>query len=105
MTFEEIKSLIHQNFSEAVIDENVTSSPSSLLIQSDKIHEVCAFLQSNERTYFDSLSCLTGIDNGLDADNMEVLYHLYSIPYDLHLALSVELPRVILAFKVIVNLL
>ena len=54
---------------------------------------MCDLLLSNDQTYFDSLSCLTGIDNGEEEGTMEVVYHLYSIPYDLHLTLSVEVDR------------
>jgi NADH-quinone oxidoreductase subunit C len=43
--------------------------------------------------YFDSLSCITGMDNGPQAGTMEVIYNLYSIPYDLHLMLKVRLER------------
>jgi NADH-quinone oxidoreductase subunit C len=39
------------------------------------------------------LSCLTGIDNGPEAATMEVVYNLYSIPFDHHLMIKVILPR------------
>jgi NADH-quinone oxidoreductase subunit C len=39
------------------------------------------------------LSCVTGIDNGTDAGTMEVVYNLYSIPYNHHLMIRVVLPR------------
>ena len=39
------------------------------------------------------LSCQTGIDNGPDAGTMEVVYNLYSIPYNHHFCLKVILPR------------
>jgi NADH-quinone oxidoreductase subunit C len=39
------------------------------------------------------LSCLTGIDNGPEAATMEVVYNLYSIPFNHHVALKVILPR------------
>ena len=43
--------------------------------------------------YFDSLSCVTGIDNGPEKNTMEVVHNLYSIPYNHHLMLRVELDR------------
>jgi NADH-quinone oxidoreductase subunit C len=55
--------------------------------------EVCRSLHTNPETYFDQLSCITGIDNGPEAKTMEVIYHLYSIPYNFSLALKVVLPR------------
>ena len=39
------------------------------------------------------LSCVTGLDNGPQTNTMEVIYNLYSIPYNLHLMLKVVLPR------------
>jgi NADH-quinone oxidoreductase subunit C len=57
------------------------------------IAEVCRFLYEGEHTYFDLLSCITGIDGGPEASSMEVVYSLYSIPYHIHLSLKVILPR------------
>lgn len=93
MQFEEIKSLIIEKFPDAVKGENLASSPPTLQIERNLITKVCTFLHENDKTYFDSLACLTGIDNGEETGTMEVIYHLYSIPYDIHLGLSAELER------------
>ncbi|MEQ6167680.1 MULTISPECIES: NADH-quinone oxidoreductase subunit C [unclassified Ekhidna] len=93
MQFEGIKSLIEAELPGAVQGEDETSSPRALLIQKDHIVDVCKLLHVNEKTYFDSLSCLTGLDNGEENNTMEVIYNLYSIPFDLRLALKVELDR------------
>ena len=39
------------------------------------------------------LSCVTGVDNGPDVGTMEVIYNLYSIPFNHHLMIKVMLPR------------
>jgi len=93
MTFEHIKSLISEKLSDAVLGEDLNATPNALLIDKARIHEVCELLHADEKTYFDMLSCLTGIDNGLEKGSMEVVYNLYSIPFDLHLMLKVELDR------------
>ncbi|MEQ9467762.1 MAG: NADH-quinone oxidoreductase subunit C [Ekhidna sp.] len=93
MQFEEIKKLIEQELPSAVIGEDLESTPKALLIHPSEIKEVCTFIHAHEKTYFDSLSCLTVLDNGEEKNTMEVIYNLYSIPYDLHLALKVELDR------------
>ncbi|MEM8938766.1 MAG: NADH-quinone oxidoreductase subunit C [Bacteroidota bacterium] len=93
MQFEEIKLLIEEKFSESITGENLNSDPHTLIIDATYIYNICAFLLKCDLTYFDSLSCLTGIDNGEEKGTMEVVYHLYSIPFDLHLALSVVLDR------------
>ncbi len=93
MKVEEIKGFINRHIGGATIEENRRASPFTLTVAPTKIHTVCEFLHANEKTYFDQLSCLTGLDNGLDAGTMEIIYTLYSIPYDLSLMLRVELER------------
>ncbi len=93
MKFEEIKSLIVDHFSEAILGEDLSATPNAVIIKQESIHEVCELLHANEKTYFDQLSCLTGLDNGEEKGTMEVIYNLYSIPYNLHLMLKVEIAR------------
>jgi NADH-quinone oxidoreductase subunit C len=66
------------------------STPVTILIAPSKLVDVARELQTNPETYFDQLSCVTGIDA---VNSMEVIYHLYSIPFNLSLALKVILPR------------
>lgn len=73
--------------------EDANSTPKSLLVKADQIDLVCKELLQNPETYFDLLSCLTGLDNGPEKDSMEVIYNLYSIPFDISLMLKVEVPR------------
>ena len=77
--------------SEAKVVAN--SSPETILVNSVKLIEIAHHLFNSDQTYFDQLSCVTGIDNGVDAKTMEVIYHLYSIPFNRSLALKVILPR------------
>ncbi len=94
MTFPELKHLIVTKFGEStVIRSEEEALQPSLTIQTEKLGEVCQELQENENCYFDFLSCITGIDNGPKVGTMEVVYQLYSIPYDHHLMLKVELKR------------
>lgn len=93
MSFEKIKGLIEKELPGAVLGTDESSSPKALLINSESIKEVCELLHKNSETYFDMLSCLTGIDNGPEENTMEVVYNLYSIPFDLHLMLKVHLNR------------
>jgi NADH-quinone oxidoreductase subunit C len=77
------------------IDDSASIVPNSTptTILTTKLLDVSKELYNNQETYFDQLSCITGIDNGPDAKTMEVIYHLYSIPYNHSLALKVILPR------------
>ena len=72
-------------------DEN--SSPAALFVSKEHLPSVALELRDNDSLYFDMLSCLTGVDHGPKAGKMEVIYHLYSVPYGLPLALKVELKR------------
>ncbi|HAI76228.1 MAG TPA: NADH-quinone oxidoreductase subunit C, partial [Microscillaceae bacterium] len=50
-------------------------------------------LFSTEGLYFDFLSCLTAVDNGVEAATMEVIYHLFSIPYQHKLCIKTIVSR------------
>jgi len=93
MTIEEIKKVVDQRVPQAVIGVDENSSPKALIVKSDLILDVCRELHRNEKTYFDMLSCITGIDNGAEANTMEVAYNLFSIPFEISLMLKVEIPR------------
>jgi NADH-quinone oxidoreductase subunit C len=93
MKFESFKSLISEAFQGAIQGEDLNTTPPTLTINRRQISAVCGFLRDHEQTYFDMLSCLTGIDNGPEANTMEVIYHLYSIPFEHSLALKVMLER------------
>jgi NADH-quinone oxidoreductase subunit C len=86
--FERIK--IHCTHSDAVADEG--SNPKSARIHAHDLLAVMQEMQSHPSLYFDMLSCVTGIDNGVGAD-MEVAYNLYSIPFGHHLMIKVKVDR------------
>ena len=74
-------------------EEVRNAMPLSLIIDASTLHSVCEHLYNNPETYFDMLTCITGVDNGAEASTMEVIYHLYSIPFNHSLMLKVILPR------------
>jgi NADH-quinone oxidoreductase subunit C len=94
MEFNKIVNLLEGKFGKEVVlgvDEHAT--PKVIEVPVQYIVHVCQELYENEQTYFDFLSCLTGLDNGPEAGTMEVIYHLYSIPFDVQLALKVKVLR------------
>jgi NADH-quinone oxidoreductase subunit C len=94
MEFAEIKNLLIAKFGEtSVSKENVGPLQSSLTVNRNNLLEILAELQQNDTFYFDTLSCITGIDNGPQAGTMEVIYTLYSIPFNRRLTIKVELIR------------
>lgn len=93
MTFDQIKDKVASKFPGAIIDIDENATPKALIVAKDKLSQVCEFLYKDEDLYFDMLSCLTGIDNGVESSTMEVVYNLYSIPFEHAIMLKVELPR------------
>jgi len=94
MTFENILDRIKETLGQSIvssIDENAT--PKAIIINKEDLLKVMTLLHEDEKLYFDSLSCLTGIDNGPDKGTMEVIYNLYSIPFDHHLMVKVMFDR------------
>lgn len=89
---QEVVKLI-QSFSTQEVQVIPNSTPFGVILKSEEILNVCEQLYKNPTTYFDMLSCITGIDNGVEAGTMEVIYHLYSIPFNQSLALKVILSR------------
>src|SRR6478609_8585189 len=86
-------SLIKTNceFGEPVAVEN--AQPLCISVPSGDLIKVCTSLHLDPSTYFDMLSCVTGVDNGPEVKTMEVIYNLYSIPFHTSLMLKVILPR------------
>lgn len=81
------------NVEEGSITLDESTSPSSIIIPSKDLVKVCRELYQNDQLYFDMLSCVTGIDNGVEKATMEVIYNLYSIPNEQSLMLRVTLDR------------
>lgn len=76
---------------EAVADE--TATPKAIKVHPDDLKNVCSDLYKNPAVFFDMLSCLTVVDNGAEAGTMEVIYNLYSIPFNHHLTLKLKTLR------------
>ncbi|MFZ5971445.1 MAG: NADH-quinone oxidoreductase subunit C [Bacteroidota bacterium] len=69
------------------------SFPLTIAVDPAHLHAMVTYLHQHPGVYFDHLTNITGIDNGPSANTMEVIYHLYSIPFHYSLALKVVLSR------------
>lgn len=93
MSLEEIKLLLTEKFgAEVIVGEETGGLQPALLIAPDRIADVCLELRNNPATYFDFLSCLTGMDYGVFDGRFGVVYHLASIPYQTQLTLKISKP-------------
>jgi NADH-quinone oxidoreductase subunit C len=86
----EIKALLENELKRSV---ELNEKSGQLTLSTQDLVAVCDFLRRNPTTYFDSLSCVTAIDLGVDSGQMEVIYTLYSIPFHATLHLRVVLDR------------
>jgi len=94
--------LLKSNLGENIIlSSNPKDTPQSITIGKENLLAICRLLYSHPELYFDSLSCVTGIDNGLEKGTMEVVYNFYSIPFNHHLMLKVVLQRTVEEFPTI----
>ena len=94
MNLEEIIQLITQNLAPAtILEEEPHTIPPTIRVPSQRIAEVCQVLHEHQKTYFDYLNCITALDHGPQANTLELVYHLYSIPYNQQLTLKVLLVR------------
>ena len=90
MIFNDIKELLIQKFGTGVIlGQETNGLQAALLIAPDSIDAVCLELRDNNQTYFDFLSCLSGVDYKTMQGGFGVVYQLASIPYQTTLTLKV----------------
>lgn len=93
MTFLEIKNLLTEKFGDQVVLQELPGLQPQLIIAVVYIVDVCSFLKNNPDTFFDSLSCLTALDNAPTESTFDVIYNLYSIPHEHHLTLKIIMDR------------
>ena len=87
---EEILELVQKQFPEVTAEEAMQVT---ILVKVEDLLPLCQFLHTNDQLFFDSLSLISGVDNGPEAGSMEVIYHLYSIPFGHSLVLKTLLGR------------
>lgn len=80
MIFDTVKQLLRQKFgADVIVAEEAEQKQPALIIKADLIDEVCLFLRDHPETWFDFLSCLSGVDYGVEKQQFGVVYHLSSI--------------------------
>lgn len=93
-SFSDIVALIRSHKGEeSVVSVKEELKQPQAVIKTSLLESVARLLWENPSLYFDSLSCLTALDNGEKEGTLEVLYHLYSIPYEHAFVMKVIVPR------------
>jgi NADH-quinone oxidoreductase subunit C len=93
LPFDEIFSIVSGSCAhgDAVADQSMT--PKGVKVQAGDLKTVCLRLHGDPSLFFDMLSCISVVDNGPDAGSLDVIYNLYSIPFNHHLSLKVTVAR------------
>jgi NADH-quinone oxidoreductase subunit C len=92
-TFDQLVELVKNTLGVGDLVTDVKATPHALVLSPQQLVPVCQALYQHPNTYFDMLTCITGIDNGAQANTMEVVYNLYSVPFNHAIMLRVSLPR------------
>ena len=80
MIIHKVKEILIVKFgNEVIIGEELNQKQPALIIKPEMIDEVCLTLRDHPETWFDFLSCLTGVDYGVEQKKFGVIYHLSSI--------------------------
>ena len=94
MSFQEIEQLIIEILGNEVIVESKTDVLQPYMaVSKDNLLRVCSLLKEDKRCYFDYLNCLSGVDNGVEANTFTVVYHLISIIYSHRIVLKCTIER------------
>lgn len=88
-----IASLQHKLPPNAVITAAENTTPSGIHLPAVYIAEACKWLREDPQCYFDYLACMTAVDNGMKAGTIDLIYNLYSIPYNYQLMIQTTVPR------------
>jgi len=77
MIAQELHDLLKTTFGEAILEAKIDGVFDPFVtVAPDRIADVARFLRDDDRTQFDSLMCLSGVD--LTKGNLAVVYHLHS---------------------------
>ncbi len=87
-----VETIIQRFGAGSVAISNPDAEKITLNIKSEILFDLVTFLRTDSNFYFDYLSCITGVDNK-ENGTLEVIYTLYSIPFDKHLNLKLEIPN------------
>jgi NADH-quinone oxidoreductase subunit C len=87
---QEIAALLGEQFGEKIIESKPEAPNPWSAVDPAAILDVCRFLRSDERTFFEHLELLGGADY---KDRIEVVYVLYSLKHHHRYTLKCRLPR------------
>ena len=93
MTSEDIYTKLKEEFGDSVLSLEEVVLDSFILIAPDAIADIARYLAKEDELAFDSLMCLSGVDLGVKEENLEIVYHLFSMTHRHTVVLKVHLPK------------
>ncbi len=79
MTPQEIYDDLKSKFGDAIVESKLDAPQPWIRIAENRTAEICAYLMTDQRTQFDYLSCLSGVD--MNDGKLAVVYHLTSMAH------------------------
>ena len=94
MTTSEILKRLHAEFGDdGIVLDGAETLDQFVIVPSTEVVPICEFLYHEPDLFFDSLSCLSGVDHSSDSDSMEVVYHLRSMVHIHQVIIKTIVPK------------
>ena len=93
MTSEDIYTKLKEEFGDSILSLEEVVLDSFILIAPDALAGIARYLVEDSALAFDSLMCLSGVDLGVKEENLEIVYHLFSMTHRHTVVLKVHLPK------------
>ncbi|MCX7766216.1 MAG: NADH-quinone oxidoreductase subunit C, partial [Candidatus Sumerlaeia bacterium] len=77
MNFTEIYVFLKDRFADKILAINEANIDPFIVVEPTALVEIMQFLKLSEKTQFDFLSCISGVDYP-EEQTIEVVYHLFS---------------------------
>lgn len=93
MEFSKIIESINTDFKEGLLPIGEDTPTDHIQVSPEDWNELAGFLREHDSLKFDSLMCLTGIDEGLEEENLGVIYNLHSMIHRHKLEVRITVPK------------
>ena len=93
MTEEDITSIFYRINPKLDFTIKKSAYPLTIITEAQLLTKFCGYLYKEPCFYFDMLSSVTGVDLGTDENKLQVIYHFYSIPNGISIAIEISIPR------------
>ena len=93
MTSEDIYTKLKEEFGDSILSLEEVVLDSFILFAPDATADIARYLAEEDELAFDSLMCLSGVDLGAKEENLEIVYHLFSMTHRHTVVLKAILPK------------